>query len=421
MFSNLLENKKILVVVTGSIAIYKSLELIREFIKSNAQVKVLMSEASKRFITPLTFEAISQNEVLHDKSESWANDNNHVAIAKWADIIVIAPATINAINKLSNGIADELYLQAIIASNRPKILAPAANTIMYQNQITQNSLKMLKLFDYTVVEPIEKLLACNDKGIGALAEIKDIFFATAKTLLKDEYWVNRRVVVSGGGSIERVDDVRFISNFSSSKMAHYLSLALYLKGADVCLVSTKILDFLPSSIHTILVESSNEMLEYLQDALNIAKKGLLSKATLMDNSTVTLVQKKPYLFMSSAISDYVPKYPQSGKIKKSDIGKSWNLELKKNIDILSSLNKDEIFSVGFKAEMDEENGLLNAKNMLKSKNLDAVCFNDVSKNSFGSDENEIVLILKDKEIKLEKNSKLNISFEILKNLKIERD
>ncbi len=417
MFENLLKDKKVLVAISGSIAIYKSLELIREFIKAGAKVKVVMSESAKKFITPLTFETISQNRILHDKNESWADENNHIALAKWADICVIAPATVNTINKLSNGIADNLLLQTIIAFNKPKILAPAANTIMYKNQITQNSLKMLKLFDYYVVEPNVKLLACNDKGIGALAEIKDIFLQTARALLKDEYWSDRRVVLSGGATIEKIDDVRFISNFSSGKMANSLALALYLKGADVCLVTTKILNYLPSKIHTIEVESSDEMYEYLQDALKVAKKGLLSKATLMNNTPISLIQKKPYLFMVAAVSDYKVKNPTKGKIKKNSKKGEWSLELVENMDILSSLDKNGIISVGFKAEMDKSVAQKSAKEMLKTKMLDAVCLNYVDQNRFGSDENEIHLIYKDKTICLKKESKLNISFKILNNLK----
>ena len=154
----MLKDKNILIGVTGSIAIYKSLELIREFVKNGANVRVVMSESAKRFITPLTFEALTRSEVLSEDSESWASDKNHIDIGKWADIFVIAPATANTINKLNHGIADNLLLQSALAFTKTIILAPSANTNMYKHNSTTASLKMLKLLNYKVVEPQEKLL-----------------------------------------------------------------------------------------------------------------------------------------------------------------------------------------------------------------------------------------------------------------------
>ena len=413
--NRLLEGKNILLGVTGSIAIYKSLELIRLYIKAGANVRVVMSESAKEFIAPLTFEALTANRILDKPSESWANDNNHIDIGKWADLYLIAPATANTINKLSNGIADNLLLSTALAYNGVKLIAPAANTNMYKNPLTEASIKMLKLTNFELIEPVEKLLACGDEGVGALAEVNDIFYKSAQMILRDDYWKDRRVVISGGGSIERIDDVRFISNFSSGKMAAALATALYIKGADVCLITTK-KHTLPSGLYVIDVESSADMSEYLVDAIRLSKKGILTKATLMDDSMPELIQKKPYLFMAAAVSDYKPKYPQTGKLKKRDLGDDWSIDLTKNEDILASLDKEGIFSVGFKAEMDKESGKESARDMLKSKNLDAVCFNDVSKNSFGSDENEITLITKDGEVNLKKADKLTISLEILNEL-----
>ena len=416
--TNILYNKKILIGITASIAIYKSLELIRLFIKSGAKVKVVMSEEAKKFISPLTFEAISQNRVLHQGSEDWGGDLNHIDTGKWADLFVIAPATANTINKLSNGIADNLLLQTALAYDRVKIIAPAANTRMFENPITQTSLKMLKLINYKIIEPQTKLLACNDEGKGALADVKDIFYKCARELLKESFWENRKVVVSGGGTVEKIDSVRFISNFSSGKMAKSLSLALYLKGASVCLVTTKVFDDLPNEIHTIDVENSEEMQEYLTDCIRSAKKGVLTKPTLMDSSNPELIQKKPYLFMAAAVSDYLPKFPQEGKIKKEQIGDEWNLVLKKNRDILKSLDKSGIICVGFKAETDENEAIKNAQNMLKEKKLDAVCLNVLGeKNGFGSDLNEINFITKKDFVKLPLGDKLSISFRITKEAK----
>ncbi len=369
-----------------------------------------------KFIAPLTFEALSGNVVLTQESESWANDNNHIDIGKWADIFVVAPATVNTINKLSNGIADNLLTQSVIAYKHKKLLAPAANTVMYKNTITQTSLKMLKLMNFEVIEPIVKTLACGDEGDGALAEVEDIFHKTVQMLKSDEFWTNRRVVVTGGGTIEKIDDVRYISNFSSGKMANALATALYYKGADVCLITTKKGENLPSGVYQLDVQSSDELHEYLVDAIRVSKKGVMTSATLMDDSVPELIQKKPYLFMAAAVSDYKPKYPQSGKMKKDMIGEVWNLELVKNTDILDSVNKDGIFSVGFKAEMDKDSGLKSAKKMLENKNLDAVCLNYVSEHGFGSDTNAITLITKDDEVDLATASKLDISLKLIDNL-----
>ncbi len=413
----LLAGKKILIAVTGSIAIYKTPDLIRLFIKEGAKVRVVMSESAKRFINPLTFEAISQNEVLHQDSESWTNDNNHIDIGKWADLYVIAPATANTINKLSNGIADNLLTQIALAYTKPILIAPAANTNMYLNNTTKASLKMLKLLNFEEIQPQKKLLACGDEGIGAIADVSDIFHKAAKMLLKDEFWINRRVVVTGGGTVEKIDDVRYISNFSSGKMAAALCKALYYKGADVCLLATQKIEGLPTELYVIEVDDSKELKEYLIDALRVAKKGVLTKATLMDESVPELILKKPYLFMAAAVSDYVPKFPQKGKLKKEALGDSWSLELIKNEDILAQINKEGIISVGFKAESDEKRALENAKKMLESKNLDAVCLNNISNNPFGSEQNQITLITKDSEINFPKADKLTLSMELLESLK----
>ena len=417
----LLKNKKILVGVTGSIAIYKTLDLIRLYIKAGAIVRVIMTDSAKKFINPITFEAISQNKVLSEDTENWdkSQDYNHIDIGKWSDIFVIAPASANTINAIANGLANNLLLQTALAYPRMKLIAPAANTNMLKNPITQASLKMLKLCNYEIISSQTKELVCKDVGDGAMADVQDIFDATCKELLKSEYWINRKVVLSGGGTIERIDDVRYISNFSSGKMASSLAKALYYKGADVCLVSSRGYENLPKDIHIIKVESSNEMYEYLVDSLRVAKKGVLTKPTLMDSSTPTLILKQPFLFMVAAVSDYVPTFPQEGKLKKELIGTLWNLELKQNMDILKSLDKEGIVTIGFKAEMDETTALNSATRMLENKNLDGVCLNILNEeNSFGSVNNNIELILKNNSYEF-KGAKLDISLEILEKLQNE--
>ncbi len=415
----LLQNKNILIAVTGSIAIYKSLELIRLYIKAGAKVKVIMTKSAKKFVTPLTFETISQSKILDDENEDWSTTtlNNHIAIGKWADIFVIAPATANTINKLSNGIADNIMLQTALAYPRIKLLCPAANTNMMQNPLTKASLKMLKLCNFKIIDTTTKELACKDIGDGAMAEVSDIFDATCKELLKDNYWLNRKVVLNGGGTIEKIDDVRYISNFSSGKMAANLATALYYKGADVCLVTSSQIE-LPQAIHTINVQSSAEMLDFIEDSLKVAKKGKMSSATLMDNSAMEHILKKPYFFGVAAVSDYVPSFPQNGKIKKDDIGDNWDLKLKKNIDILDVIDKNDIYTIGFKAELDKENAKENAKLMLNNKNIDGVCLNILDNdNSFGSDTSKITFIDKNGSFELAQNPKLELAFTLLETLK----
>lgn len=400
----LLKDKNILLGVTGSIAIYKSLELIRLYIKAGANVKVIMTSSARKFITPLTFEAISQNRVLIEESECWDKnqDYNHIDIGKWADVFVIAPISANTINKISNGVADNLLTQTVLAYTKPILLAPAANTNMIQNKVTQRSLTNLKERSFSFVSTQVKELACKDVGDGAMAEPEDIFHSTAKELLKDSYWQDRDIVLSGGGTVEKIDDVRYISNFSSGKMASSLALALYYKGANIKLVSTRGYEGLPKSIHIQKVESSYEMYEGLVDSLRVSKK-----------------EKKPYLFMVAAVSDYVLDEQINGKLKKEALGNNWNLKLKQNIDILSSLDKENIYSIGFKAEMDETVAFDNAQRMLENKMLDAVCLNILeNKDSFGSDDNTIELVLKDKSYSFS-NDKLTLSLKICEQLKSE--
>ena len=393
----ILKDKKILIGVTGSIAIYKTLDLIRLYIKSGAVVRVLMSESAKKFINPITFEAISQNKVLDENSENWDknSDYNHIDIAKWADILVIAPASANTINKISCGIADNLLLQTVLACKKKIIIAPAANTNMIENPITIQSINNLKNLGFEVLQTQTKELICKDVGNGAMLEPIDIFQITCKELLKTSYWENRRVVLSGGGTVEKIDDVRYISNFSSGKMASNLATALYYLGADVSLVITRGYENIPKDIDLQIVDSSQTMFLALQDKL--ALKSL----------------KKSFLFMVAAISDYIPKESFSGKLKKEQLGETWSLELAKNIDILATLNKSEIYAIGFKAEMDKKEAKTNAQNMLKNKNLDAVCLNILDENnSFGSQNNNIELILKDRSFDFS-GDKLDISLEIL--------
>jgi len=372
---------KVLIGVTGSIAIYKTCELIRLFIKRGDEVRVVMSKAASKFITPLTFEALTRNKVLIEKNENWAGELNHIDYAKWADIYIIAPATANTINKAANGIADNLLLQTYLATKAPVLFAPAANTHMYIHPTTQSSFKKLN-----IIEANAGLLACGDEGIGKMVEPEEIFLRALREVNKEEFWKGKKVAVTAGGSIEKIDDVRFISNFSSGKMGEALAKAFYIKGADVTLISSKEHN-LSKEIKQIKVQSAEDYL----------------KAILKENPD--------YLIMAAAIADFKPKYTP-GKIKKEQIGEKMILKMEKNIDILESLKKKKFKRIGFKAERDEKNALKYAKESLKKKNLDAVCLNLLTRNDFGSDENEIIFITKEKTEKFPQDSKENIAFRI---------
>ena len=413
-----LSGKTVLVGVTGSIAAYKACELVRLFVKSGANVLVVMSDSAIRFVSPLTFEALTKNPVLHSATESWSCDLNHIDIGKKADAFVIAPATANTINKLSKGLADTLLLQTALAYKGPLLLAPAANTNMIESHYTQGSLKMLAVNDISIISPQNKLLACGDIGNGALSDPLEIFYQTARAMLADDFWLDRKVVVTGGGTREKVDEVRYIGNFSSGKMGNALATALYIKGADVCYISTMPHGGLPRDIYTIDVQESAEMLEYTVDAVRVAKKGKMSKPTLNNPDTIGMLNKTPYLFMVAAVADYRPKFPQKGKLKKNQLGDNWTIELSKTEDILQAIDKNNIITIGFKAEMDKENGLKNAKDSLKSKDLDAVCFNQLSdSDSFGTEHNKIAFITDNAEHDLGLHDKLTLSMKIAQSSK----
>ena len=376
----------ILIGVTGSIAIYKTLELIRLFVKNGDNVRVIMSESAKKFIQPLTFETITKNRVLDETTENWTNEYNHIDIGKWGDVFIIAPATANTINKMSVGIADNLLLQTYLAFTKKVIIAPSANTNMYLHSTTQNSFKNLPV---EIVEAEYGLLACGDEGVGKMANVEDIFYKTQRVLQKREFWSGKKVIVTAGGTIEKIDDVRFISNFSSGKMGEALALALYISGAEVTLLTSKT-HKLPKEINIIPFDS----VENLKQKLDF------------------LTPTNEYLFMTAAVSDYSP-IPQKGKIKKEKLNSdTWNLKMYKNIDILASIKG--IKKIGFKAETDEKNGLNSAKKALISKNCNGICLNLLTKNNFGSDENEIIFITKNGEQIFTQNSKLNIAKQIIK-------
>jgi len=273
----------VLIGVTGSIAIYKTCELIRLFIKRGDNVRVVMSKAATKFITPLTFETLTREKVLIEENEDWSNELNHIDFAKWADIYIIAPATANTLNKAYKGIADNLLLQTYLATTAPVLFAPAANTNMYLHPTTQEAIKNLNC-----IEANSGLLACGDEGVGKMANPQEIFLRALREVNKDNFWQNKKVVITAGGSIEKIDDVRFISNFSSGKMGEALAKAFYIKGADVTLISSK--------DHNLTKEIKQIKVMSAKDYLNEIHK-----------------ENPDYLIMAAAIVDYKPEYTPGKK------------------------------------------------------------------------------------------------------------
>jgi phosphopantothenoylcysteine decarboxylase / phosphopantothenate---cysteine ligase len=395
-----LNGKSVLLGVTGSISAYKACDIARLFVKAGADVHVVMTHSAERFVSALTFEALTRNAVLTDSSESWASDLNHIDIGKKCDIFLISPCSANTINKLSQGIADNILTQTVLAFGKKLLIAPAANTQMLANTHTVNSLSQLALDGVTLITPQVKELACGDVGSGALAEPQEVFYAGAKALLEEAFWQDRAVVVTGGGTREKIDEVRYISNFSSGKMATSICLALYLKGANVTYITTMGTEGLPLELQSIKVEDASGMSEQTKSSVEIAKN--------------VHPDKEPYLFMVAAVADFTPKDPKKGKLKKSSIGEDWSVELKQTENIIYNLDKSGIKTVAFKAEMDTQEGLNNAVSLLTKKNVDAVCYNLLQDaTSFGGNDNEITFITNTEHIPLGRENKFSLANKIL--------
>lgn len=386
----MLENKNILLLVTGSIAIYKSLDLISNLKKLGSNVFVVMSDEAMKFITPLTFEALSGHKVLHSKSQEFLTSSpNHISYARLADIAIIAPASVNIIAKLNYGIADNIIIETLLALDCPIMLAPSANTNMLSAPQTKRNLESLKSMGIHIIEPRVSLLACNITAKGAMADINEIIFQIKRVFLRSEFWSNKEVVITGGGSIEQIDDIRHISNNSSGKQASNLALRFYYLGAKVTLISSRFPLALPLEIKCLEVKSSKDFSNALKDSLK-------------DSSI---------LLMAAAISDYIPN-KIDGKLKKEQLGDIWNLRLEQNIDILKSLKAS--FKVGFKAESEEDTAMQNARKMLEHKGCDMVVLNVINdSNKIGGDSNEICIITKDSTTPKLKGDKEAISVEII--------
>ncbi|EMJ39358.1 phosphopantothenoylcysteine decarboxylase/phosphopantothenate--cysteine ligase [Helicobacter pylori GAMchJs117Ai] len=409
----LLENKRVLLLVSGSIAAYKSLELTRLLFKSGASIQVVMSEGAKKFIKPLSFEALSHHKVLHDRNEKWYYNHqnklhhNHIACAADADLLIFAPLSANSLSKIAHALADNTISATFLACASPKILAPSMNTNMLNSPITQSNLKRLKDSNHIILDTQNALLACDTKGDGAMAEPLEILFKATQTLLKDAYFENREVIVMGGASVEKIDSVRVISNLSSGIQASALALALYFKGAKVTLIASNFPTPLPKEIASVPVSDTASY----ENALNNAAKNLQKHAL------------KPLLFNLAAISDYAPKISFNHKLKKSEIGETLNVECVQNKDLLASINPNQFVKIGFKAEDDQQNAIKNAQNLLKSsqdngKDCSVAALNLIKDSRpFGSLDNELWLFSHKKTQKIPSMNKLEASFKILDFIK----
>ena len=374
----LLKDKNIALYVTGGIAVYKVVDLMRSFIKKGANVQVAMTESATKFVSPLTFQILSRQEVYVDTfDEKNPEIVAHVNISDWADVSVVAPATANTIAKMAHGIGDNFVTSALLATKSPVFVVPAMNTDMYENPATQNNIKLLKNRNIQFVEPDYGFLAEGYEGKGRFPENERIVEELSDFILsrtEDLPLKGQKILVSAGGTKERIDPVRYITNDSSGKMGHAVAEAAYYEGAEVTLVTASELPA-PSGIETVRVDSALELFDEID--------------TRFDQTDV--------LIMAAAVSDYRVANEADSKMKKMDDSGPVTIELTENPDILKTMGdkKKEQFLVGFAAETDHLEKY--AKKKLKEKNLDIIVANEVGRSDrgFNADENQVILFTAD--------------------------
>ena len=386
----MLSNKNILIGITGGIAAYKICELIRMYKKANANVRVVLTPNALNFVTKLTLQTLSNNEVYVENFTIDEYKPEHIALTE-SDIFVIAPASANAISKLANGICDNLLLSTACAFNKPILIAPAMNTNMWNNPFVQENLSKLTKSGYHILEPDNGFLACGTNGVGRMREVEDIFEKTLEILsgkLK-----GKKILITAGGTKEKIDPVRYISNSSSGKMGLALADVAFSMGADVTLISTFKVE---KPYKNVLTETALEMEKVVREN----------------------VEEQDCVIMTAAVADYRVKEVSEQKIKKEKCD-NLTLELIKNPDILKEISslKTKAIIVGFCAE--SENLLENAKIKIQNKGCDYLVANDISRKDIGfnSEENEVYILDKNLNIEhIEKNTKLNIAKQILERV-----
>ena len=388
-----LANKHILLCVTGGIAAYKAAEIIRLFKTSGANIRVLMTEAAQEFITPLTMQALSGNQVHTDLLDTKAEAAmGHIELAKWSDIILIAPCSANSIARLASGKGDDLMTAVCLAAECKIYFAPAMNQAMWSDSRTQENFKKLTNNNFISIGPDSGEQACGDEGFGRMSEPQQIINQIASSFSQG-LLAGKKILITAGPTREKIDPVRYISNRSSGKMGFSIAEAARDAGGLVSIISGPVSLETPNEVDRINVESADEMLKEVDKAINNFD-----------------------LFISTAaVSDFKPEEYENQKIKKQKKANNLNLELIRNQDILKSVseNKGDLKVIGFAAET--QNIIENAKKKLKEKNLDLIIANDVSDDSIGfdSDENEVYLITKKIEKKISKVSKKKLSRNII--------
>ena len=388
-----LTNKNVLLGVTGGIAAYKSAEIVRHLKKSGSSVRVVMTKSAEEFITPLTLQALSGNRVSSELLDAEAEAAmGHIELAKWADAILIAPATANTIARLSSGRGDDLLSTVTLAFDGPVSLAPAMNQAMWRDERTQENLDRLIQKGYEVCGPGSGEQACGDIGLGRMLEPLEILQIFSNSFTKGKM-SGKRVLITAGPTQEPIDPVRFITNRSSGKMGYNLAEAAIESGARVTLISGPVDIPKPSNCNFVSVETAQEMYD----------------------AVMHHVKEKDVYIGTAAVSDYRPVNTSNQKIKKDGSGKPITLELEENKDILKSVSElqDKPYVVGFAAETD--NLLVNADKKLKGKNLDLIVANDVSDKEIGfnSEQNEVTLITSKEKTLIEKQSKKKVSRQII--------
>ncbi len=363
--------KRVLLGVSGGIAAYKAVEVLRGLQRAGAEVRVVMTKAAARFVQPLTFEALSHHRVYTELFPDEGDpDVVHVALGGWPDLVLIAPATANLMGRMANGLADDLLTCTLLATGAPVVLAPAMETRMWEHPAVQRNVERLRATGYRMIGPEEGELASGARGLGRMAEPERIVDAAVTQLGRSDAFCGRRIVVTAGRTEEDIDPVRFISNRSTGKMGYAVAQQAHLRGADVVLVSGPSALDVPMGVETVRVRTVAEM----------------------RGATTEAFQNADALIMTAAVLDFRPDRVAASKIKKT--GEGLTLDLVPTEDFLVELGayKGERVVVGF--AMETENGVENARKKLETKHLDLIALNDLTVEGagFGVDTNVVTLI-----------------------------
>ena len=386
------ENKSIIIGVSGGIAAYKTAYLVSALSKTEADVNVIMTKNACEFISPLVFETLTGNKCYVDTFDrNFKFDVEHISLAKKADIFMIAPATANVIAKIANGIADDMLTTTFLASKCKKIVSPAMNTAMFENQITQDNIAKLKKYEIGVVEPQNGLLACGDTGAGKMPEPDFLFDVIEREIAREKDMLGKKVLVTAGATMESLDPVRFLTNHSSGKMGFAIAKEAMLRGAEVTVVKANTTAEIPNFVKIVEVSSAKDMFD----------------------AVTALSDQQDIIVKAAAVADYTPESYVDSKIKKKDGDLS--IPLKRTMDILKYLGenkKEGQFLCGFSMETD--NMLENSKAKLSKKNADMIVANNLKDagSGFKTDTNAVTLITKDGHKSLELKSKAEVAKEI---------